>query len=83
MNKTSLAYLSAEQLTLDDDPRQSEEAQNIITLQTNTLIPRRSLATALHTLEQHLQKMLDRVTGDTKKILDKSEREQIINKKLN
>jgi hypothetical protein len=40
MNKTSLAYLSAEQLTLDDAPQQSEEAQNIITLQTNTLITR-------------------------------------------
>ena len=34
-----------------------------------------------HTSE-HLHKILDRLTGDTKKIRDKSEREQIINKKL-
>jgi hypothetical protein len=40
MNKTSLAYLSVEQLALDDVQQRSEEAQNVITLLTNTLIPR-------------------------------------------
>ena len=81
MNKTSLAYLSAEQLTLDDVPHQSEEAQNIITLQTDTLIPRWRLATLLHTFNSTCIKILATVTGDKKKIRVKSEREQIINKK--